>query len=159
MEEVQINDQITWLEATQKKKDPEVMEIMRRIQENPDSIKEYTVKDKILLRVFEKENKTRYYVPSSMRFNLVRMYHDKHCHIGADKTIEVLKTKYWFPKMTAFVRKYVGHCITCLSTKRPGGPKQGYLHPIEKLPIPFHTVHADCTGPFNASSDRYRYIL
>lgn len=70
-----------------------------------------------------------------------------------------MRRKYWFPGMTAFVRKYIGHCIICLSSKRPSGPKQGLLHPIEKLPIPFHTIHADCTGPFGTARDRYRYLL
>lgn len=49
--EVLVNEQITWLEATQKQ-DREVSEIINRIQENPDSLKEYSLQNGILMRVF-----------------------------------------------------------------------------------------------------------
>lgn len=113
------------------------------------------------MRVFEEnqQRKFKYYVPAAARFNLTKLFHDDQCHIGVDKTIESMRTKYWFPGTTSFIKKYIGHCIVCLSAKRPSGPKQGLLHPIEKLLIPFHTVHADCTGPFGTANYKYRYLL
>ncbi|CAH0726167.1 unnamed protein product, partial [Brenthis ino] len=61
--------------------------------------------------------------------------------------------------MAAFVRKYLKHCLICLERKGHSGPKQGFLHPIDKTPLPFHIVHLDCTGPFQRTDEGYKYIL
>lgn len=44
-------------------------------------------------------------------------FHDEQCHIGVlvDKTIKSMQTKYWFPGMTPFVRKYVN--LVCQSVR------------------------------------------
>lgn len=39
------------------------------------------------------------------------------------------------------------------------GKREGYLHPIEKVEVPFHTLHMDHLGPFNPSSGGKRHIL
>ncbi|XP_050315532.1 uncharacterized protein K02A2.6-like [Anthonomus grandis grandis] len=87
------------------------------------------------------------------------MYHDELCHIGVDKTISKIREQFWFPRMNAFVRKYISHCLNCVSNKKLPGPKQGFLHSIDKKPIPFHIIHADCVGPFKTTSDGYKHIL
>ena len=61
--------------------------------------------------------------------------------------------------MTAFVRKYIFHCLTCVSNKKSSGPKQGFLYSIGKKPVSFHTIHADYLGPFKATSEGYKHIL
>lgn len=62
--------------------------------------------------------------------------------------------------MNKFIKKYISHCLVCIKQKTHSGPKQGLLHPIEKVPVPFHTIHLDCTGPFKQSNNKdYKYIL
>ncbi|XP_015435727.1 PREDICTED: uncharacterized protein LOC107191251 [Dufourea novaeangliae] len=87
------------------------------------------------------------------------LYHDENCHVGHEKTYDRISKKYWFPKMRAFVRKYLDHCLTCIVSKRHTGPRQGLLHSIPKKCIPFHTIHCDCVGPFEISKDGYQHIL
>lgn len=50
-------------------------------------------------------------------------------------------------------------CLNCAHYKRNAGKKQGKLHPIEKTPIPFHTIHIDHIGPFESSNKKNKYIL
>lgn len=38
-------------------------------------------------------------------------------HVGVEKTLERLKRNYWFPKMSRFVKKYMGACIVCVREK------------------------------------------
>lgn len=61
--------------------------------------------------------------------------------------------------MARFVRRYCQHCLKCIVGKKHSGPKQGFLHPIDKIPEPFHTVHADCVGPFIKSPEGFKHIL
>lgn len=61
--------------------------------------------------------------------------------------------------MRRFIKKYVEACLECAHYKAPGGPKEGLLHVIPKIEIPFHTLHADHLGPFIRSSRDNTYLL
>lgn len=92
----------------------------------------------------------------------MRRYHEDNCHIGWEKTLGKIREHFWMPSMTSNVRKFVESCIICLVAKRPSGRKQCELHPIDKKPIPFHTIHADYMGPIqgkNQGDNRYILII
>lgn len=101
----------------------------------------------------------RWVVPKVSRFQLLRMVHDDSGHFGFEKTYELLASKFWFSHMRRFITKYVKNCLNCLFFKSPGGKPQGYLHPIKKIPQPFHTVHADHLGPFVKTKQKNTHIL
>ncbi|CAH2226662.1 jg23170 [Pararge aegeria aegeria] len=61
--------------------------------------------------------------------------------------------------MKKIVTKYVKACIHCAYGKEVSGKKEGYLHPIPKIDIPFHTVHVDHLGPFVKSKKGNLYLL
>ncbi|CAK1600066.1 unnamed protein product [Parnassius mnemosyne] len=61
--------------------------------------------------------------------------------------------------MRRFVKKYVTSCLECAHHKAPGGKREGELHTINKVSIPFHTVHADHLGPFVKSKKGNSYLL
>jgi hypothetical protein len=101
----------------------------------------------------------RAFVPKGSRLGVLRMFHDEQCHVGPDKTFAKINHFFWFPGMAKFVKKYCDHCLKCITGKKHTGPKQGSLHPIDKIPDPFHTVHADCVGPFPVPPERFKYLL
>lgn len=98
-------------------------------------------------------------VPQDARWKVCHMSHDECGHMSLEKTIDKIQLTYWFPQMTSFVKKYVKACIPCAYAKIPAGKKEGFLHPIPKAPIPFHTVHIDHLGPFVKSKMGNTYIL
>lgn len=49
--------------------------------------------------------------------------------------------------------------MNCLYYKSSSGRKRGLLHPIEKVAIPFHTLHLDHVGPFVRSKGKNTQIL
>lgn len=98
------------------------------------------------------------FIPKGHRLSLLRIFHDQHDHINADKTIDLILRHFWFPGLHAFVKKYIGHCLSCLSQKKV--PRAPY-HPISswhKPDHPFSTIHMDVLGPLPVSND-YKYIL
>lgn len=101
----------------------------------------------------------RWVVPKGVRWQVVKQNHDDIGHFALDKTLEKIKSHYWFPKMRRFVKKYVSSCLECAYSKTAGGKKPGFLHPIKKINIPFDTVHLDHVGPFVRSSKGNMYIL
>lgn len=149
-----------WLRKAQKQ-DLETQEIKQRLLEGKLT-HEYFVQNDIL---FRKINPTqnpavyRAFVPKGSRLGLLKLFHDEQCHVGPDKTFAKVNHYFWFPKMTKFVKKYCSRCLKCIVNKKHTGAKQSKLHPIDKKPVPFLIVHADCVGPFPVSADGFKHIL
>lgn len=105
------------------------------------------------------EEGLKWLVPKGLRWQIQRACHDDVGHFSVDKTMDKVKADYWFPKVNKFIKKYVQSCLQCAHGKVPSGKRSGYLHPIPKVPTPFHTLHADHLGPFNDSKSKNKYIL
>lgn len=101
----------------------------------------------------------KWVVPKGCRWQILQKNHDEIGHFGFDKTLERIKQHYWFSRMRRFIKKYVSSCLECAHNKVPSGRKQGFLHPIPKVPTPFHTIHIDHVGPFVTSKRKNSYIL
>lgn len=101
----------------------------------------------------------RIMLPKACRWQVLRFNHDDIGHFSLDKTFERIASKFWFPKMRKFIKKYVKSCINCMYHKAPSGKKPGYLHPIPKIPRPFHTIHVDHLGPFCKSKQNNTHVL
>jgi len=90
---------------------------------------------------------------------ICRLCHDDAGHFSIEKTLERIKRNYWFPGMRRFVTKYIHACLNCAYYKYTTGKKQCKLNNIEKVPVPFHTVHIDHVGPFETSRKRNKFLL
>lgn len=144
--------------------DPELLRISKILKPNKDDEsmevrKNYTIKDNVLFRKTD-AGQLRLVIPKSARWQICKMNHDDLGHFGYTKTLERVQSKYWFPKLRKFVKKYVAACINCAYTKDSASTMpSGHLHPIDKVGIPFHTLHLDHIGPFVRSKLRNNYIL
>lgn len=56
-------------------------------------------------------------VPESAREQVMRQEHDGCLHIGFEKCIEKLKRRFYWPRMSAELKKYINRCDTCKETK------------------------------------------
>lgn len=115
-----------------------------------DIHKNYKLKGDYVYKLID--GKTKWVVPKGVRLN-----HDNAGHFG--KTLSRIQESFWFPKMRRFTKKYMSACLECAHHKAPGGPKEGLLHVIPKIEIPFHTLHADHLGPFVRSKRGNAYLL
>ncbi|CAK1578755.1 unnamed protein product [Parnassius mnemosyne] len=130
------------------------VEVLKYIKDN------YLIKDNKLYRYLDGDVKNiRWVVPKGARWQLCRMNHDDIGHFGVEKTLERIKKSYWFSKMSRFVKKYVNACIECAYAKKNNSTKEGYLYPIEKVEVPFHTLHIDHLGPFVKSKRGNTHLL
>lgn len=143
--------------------DPEISHILKILKPEDDQecrgIREnYVVKNHTVYR--KVDDKLCLAVPRSARWQICRANHDEIGHLGYTKTLERIKDSYWFPKLRKFVKKYVAACLECAYNKdNASKQKSGHLYPIEKVKIPFHTIHMDHLGPFVRSKDCNTHIL
>lgn len=119
---------------------------------------EYLIKDGKVYRRLGGNSKA-WVVPRDARMQICRLCHDDVGHLGVEKTLERIQRNYWFAGMRRFVTKYVGACLHCAYYKHSAGKKQCKLNIIEKVPVPFHTVHIDHVGPFETSRKGNKFLL
>lgn len=135
-----------------------VLENNEKSPETKHYLKEYVLKKNKLYRRLP-ERKEAWVVPKNARMQICRLCHDDAGHLGVEKTIERIQRNYWFASMRRFVEKYIKACLSCAYYKHTAGKKQCKLNTIEKVPVPFHTIHIDHVGPFVASRRKKKYLL
>ena len=99
-----------------------------------------------------------YVVPHKDRMKTVKEYHENHCHIGIQKTLQVLKCRYFWPRMEETVSVVINSCQVCALHKQSS--------PCDKAPLiitvtgePFERIAMDLTEPFTTTKAGNRYIL
>ncbi|GJQ69551.1 hypothetical protein Trydic_g6648 [Trypoxylus dichotomus] len=119
--------------------------------------KEYLLRESRLYR--RDEGRLLMVIPKKMRWRIVKQYHDDKAYPSVDSTIGGIREKFWFARLKNIVKGYINSCPKCLFNKVPGGKKKGYLHPIDKIGCPYHTIHVDHLGPFVKSTKGNMYVL
>ncbi|CAH2265778.1 jg7962 [Pararge aegeria aegeria] len=149
-----------WL-IVEQRRDPELNKTIKDLQSSKKSSTEFELKDNILHYKTEVNGKMRLVkvVPQSYQWSLINTYHEALKHMGWEKTLAKLKESFWFPKMTSTVRYFVEHCVICRTMKGPSGALQSRLHPIEKVPEPFHTIDIDISGKLSGEATQKEYVF
>jgi hypothetical protein len=153
-----------WLLAAQQG-DADIRKIRETLEtgeydENKELFENYALKGGKVYKITP--NGLRWVVPQLGRYQLLRWAHDAHDetgHFAFDKTYELISSQYWFKGMRRFIKKYIKNCLDCLFFKSPAGKLPGELHPIPKVPRPFHTVHVDHLGPFVKTKKGNTYVF
>lgn len=103
------------------------------------------------------------YIPriSSIIKLLLHEAHDSNVagHMGINKTMELLKRNYFWPRMHQYVIKYINTCSKCQRNKAVNMASNGLLHP---LPIPsrrWQHISIDFIGPLPLTKNGFNFIL
>lgn len=156
----QVSKPRNWAQVAQSA-DEETQDLLQKHRDGELDQSRYVVQKDVLYYKYipsGEDSRLLCYIPKGHRLSLLRIYHDEHDHIGADKTLDLILKHFWFPGIRQFVRKYTSHCLVCISKKRvPRAPLQN-ITSWEKPDEPFHTVHIDALGPLPLS-DGYKFIL
>jgi transposase InsO family protein len=81
----------------------------------------------------------------SVRQEILRRYHDDPLagHFGREKTLELLRRQYWWPKMNAYVADYVSSCMSCQQAKPRRHKPYGLLRPLPEPEGPWEDLTMD----------------
>ena len=100
----------------------------------------------------------RYVVPTKDREQTVRTYHENHSHIGIQKTLSMLKTRFFWPRMEETVNIIINSCRACSFNKQKMTRDKAPLVSTQ-VGEPFERIAMDLTGPFQLTTTGNRYIL
>ena len=103
------------------------------------------------------DNNYRLIIPKDQRSKLTKMVHETLAHIGVNKTLNVLKEDYYWPRMEFDTRLWISSCKFCSERKSQG------MHRKQEADLnanyPFHKVSLDITGPLPRGLQGEQYIL
>lgn len=160
-ESVMAINESDWLLSVQLQ-DPSICSIREILESGNAEPHRKVFKDYELLgnKVYRKtEYGRRWLVPKKCIWQVIRANHDDLGHFAVDKTVDRIRSLYWFPKLKKTVSKYVKNCLNCIYSKNINGKKEGKLYPIPKYARPFHTLHIDHLGPFVKTTLGNTHIL
>ena len=82
---------------------------------------------------------------NSLRARLLREQHDAPYsgHLGHNKTLASVASRYWWPHLSRSVRAYVSGCAVCQRTKPSSQAPPGLLQPIPIAQHPWEQVSMD----------------
>lgn len=107
----------------------------------------------------EEDNLWRLWLPASMKDQVIRKAHDSSCHGGYFKTLSRARLFYFWPKMAADIRDFIGKCDDCKAIKP--------VNTILKPPMgnafvtvrPFQRLYCDFLGPYPCSKRKNTQLL
>ncbi|KAI1299778.1 Pro-Pol polyprotein [Halotydeus destructor] len=101
----------------------------------------------------------RQIVPDRLRSSLIRFYHESHGHVGVNKTLRLLQTRFWWLQMSRDVKSVIGSCEPCQMVKPHGQRTIGLLTPLEALSEPNQRWGMDTIVMGSvASSSKAKYV-
>lgn len=150
-------------------KDPEVKKVVDDLESNDPfkarvwSDKGYVMSDGILYRCSADDEDVEQpclVVPQHERANVLADLHDAPTagHFGVERTLERLRTRYYWPGMRAYVANYIKQCVPCqrykVDTRKPAGLVQ-----TPATARRFDVTAIDLFGPLPETKDGNRWIF
>ena len=96
-------------------------------------------------------------LPPSLRKYVVERIHQV-AHFGTDKIYALVKDRYYWPNMYAFINTFVRVCEPCQKTKCDTNPPRAPLLPMFVPSAPMQLISIDIAF-MPVDNDGYRYIL
>ena len=102
----------------------------------------------------------QYIVPKQQRAEILELAHDISLsgHLGAEKTIERIRERFYWPNWEAQTKEYVLSCQICQQTKLLRFNNAAQLRPILSNK-PLEIVTMDLAGPLPKSLKQNSYVL
>jgi transposase InsO family protein len=94
-------------------------------------------------------------VPKQLREKIIEYYHNDATrgHPGIERTIEKITRKFYFPRMTVQVKKYIARCEECQKNKDTRHRPYGKMQTQEIEATPWATITMDFLSGMPKSND------
>lgn len=115
------------------------------------------LKDGLLHRLSKRpsgEELTQLVLPSVFKEMVLKATHDELGHLGIERTTDLLRSRFFWPKLASDVEQYVKNCGECVTRKTPCHRAAPLHHissngPMDLVCIDFLSMEPDSTGISN----------
>jgi hypothetical protein len=128
---------------------PEFLEWVKKAAVSDDRYQQVlTSKNELLeVEVGVLYRKNKLWVPDDKELltSLMQSEHDSKIagHMGQDKTIEIVRRNFWWPKMDEYIVDYIRTCPDCQRDKARRHQPYGLLQPLELPHAPWQSIAMD----------------
>ncbi|XP_076830977.1 uncharacterized protein LOC143476602 [Brachyhypopomus gauderio] len=145
------------MEAMRDEKWPNDKELLPEITLFKRERDRLVLKDGLLQRTSKRPSGdlvTQLVLPAEFRGAVLKSLHDDMGHLGVERTIDLLRSRFYWPKMTADAEHYVKDCGECVLRKTPC-KRAAPLHqimssgPMDLVCIDFLSLEPDSKGISN----------
>ena len=90
--------------------------------------------------------------------DIIKQFHDEFGHMGIQKCYELIRTRYFWPKMEKTISEHIGSCRLCSQYKEKNGKDYAF---VQRMPSdrPFQRICVDLCGPLEITRKGNRYVL
>lgn len=114
------------------------------------------MKKGLLYRITQRSGKEvcQLMLPETYRALVLRALHDDIGHFGAERTLDLIKTRFYWPRMAVEITQYVKNCGRCVARKtlpQRAAPLQRItsIGPLDLVCIDFLSIEPDSKGISN----------
>ncbi|KAG2460090.1 NYNRI protein, partial [Polypterus senegalus] len=122
----------------------------------------FVLENDLLYRVATHEGEVQklFLVPRTFRREVCELAHAHllGAHLGAEKTLERVKLRFYWPGINEEVRCFCQSCLECQIRQIPRRDRAP-LVPIPLIDVPFDRIGVDLVGPLEPSNRGFKYIL
>lgn len=97
-------------------------------------------------------------VPEAMALSIITKIHQDG-HFKHQKLEAFIKKEFYIQNLSKKIDSVIANCIECILCNKKEGKQEGFLHPINKEPLPLDTFHIDHLGPMPSTNKNYAHIL
>ena len=112
----------------------------------------FSLIDKMLFFSEYKHDSLRFCIPNSLIDNILHLYHDNYDHPGHRRTYSIIILRYYFPKISKRMKRYINNCITYQISKSSHEKPLDLLHSIEIIDS-YYTIIMDFIIDLSISHD------
>eukprot|EP00833_Pecoramyces_ruminatium_P016170 jgi/Orpsp1_1/1190202/evm.model.d7180000077406.1 len=120
----------------------EILKDLGKESENNYNYKHWLNVDGLIVK---KDNPEQVYVPTLLRKTIIQLNHDSEFagHLGIDKTYDLVKRNYFWPKMQKDIAGYVKSCKICCQKKDDRHKPYGKAVRVPIAELPWQEVQLD----------------
>lgn len=149
--------------------DEDYVSLRARVFESQSSLPDLRIVDKYVYYRTEpysgeerqEQDAWKLWIPLRLREDTISRAHDSPvtAHGGIAKTVDLLRRHFFWPGMVKDVRRYVGNCEVCKTTKAPNTIMKPPMVNQSVSERPFQRLYIDLLGPYPRSKSGYIGLL
>lgn len=120
------------IKVVRQAREPRLKQAPIRLQPFLREYKKLSLRSGVLHRARKVDAHTEYQilVPAKLRGRVFRLLHDDMGHQGRDRTTELIRSRFFWPRMQADISRRIQTCPRCLRAKAPSLPEAAPMVPI-----------------------------
>jgi transposase InsO family protein len=128
-----------WVTATKEKRKPkfkDIVEVKKHSTMNKNFPYFKLIRGVLYREVTEKEEtKLQLVIPTVYRSHVLKGCHDNIGHPGRERTLAIMKERFWWPQMSAQVEEKIKMCDRCIRRKSPTNSKAPLVNITSTYPL------------------------